>query len=119
MVPHYFNTVENLDYVGPMPDISYYGVDEMGGGQREEFQAWYATRKSHSFHYKRILEAYCQDDLTVVRLACRVFRREYLQIGYIEVFLESLTFASSCNKVLRRWFLKPDTIGLIPMGVQL
>jgi len=28
--PHYFNTEENLDYVGPMPDISYYGVDEMG-----------------------------------------------------------------------------------------
>jgi hypothetical protein len=30
--PHYFNTEENLDYVGPMPDISYYGVDEMGEG---------------------------------------------------------------------------------------
>ena len=32
--PHYFNTEENLDYFGPMPDISYYGVDEMGRGQR-------------------------------------------------------------------------------------
>ena len=30
--PHYFNTEENLDYVGPMPDISYYVVDEMGVG---------------------------------------------------------------------------------------
>jgi len=30
--PHYFNTVENLDYVWPMPDTSYYGVDEMGWG---------------------------------------------------------------------------------------
>ena len=30
--PHYFNSEENLDYVGPMPDISYYGVDEMGEG---------------------------------------------------------------------------------------
>ena len=28
--PHYINTEENLDYIGPMPDISYYGVDEMG-----------------------------------------------------------------------------------------
>ena len=28
--PQYFNTEENLDYFGPMPDISYYGVDEMG-----------------------------------------------------------------------------------------
>jgi hypothetical protein len=30
--PHYFNAEENLHYVGPMPDISYYGVDEMGEG---------------------------------------------------------------------------------------
>jgi len=33
MVPHYFNTEENLDYVGPMPDISHYVVDEMVGGE--------------------------------------------------------------------------------------
>jgi len=28
--PHYFNTKPNFDYVGPIPDIEYYGVDEMG-----------------------------------------------------------------------------------------
>jgi len=30
--PHYFNTEENLDYFGPMPDKLYYGVNEMGEG---------------------------------------------------------------------------------------
>ena len=30
--PHCINTEDNLDYFGPMTDISYYGVDEMGGG---------------------------------------------------------------------------------------
>jgi hypothetical protein len=30
--PHYFNTGENLDYIGTMPDIAYYEVDEMGWG---------------------------------------------------------------------------------------
>jgi hypothetical protein len=44
MVPHYFNTEENLDYVGPMPDISHYGVDEMVGGEREELLEWYEAR---------------------------------------------------------------------------
>ena len=29
-------------------------------------------------------------------------------------FQESVTIASPCNKVLRRLYLKPDTIGLIP-----
>jgi hypothetical protein len=76
----------------------------------------YETRKSRLFHNKQVLEAYCQDDVTVLRQVCRVFRREFLLIGNIEVFLESLTIASACNKVLRRMFLKPDTIGPIPTG---
>jgi len=45
-----------------------------------------------------------------------VFRREFIQIGNIEVFLEAITIASACNKVLRKQFLKPDTIGLITTG---
>ena len=30
--------------------------------------------------------------------------------------MESITVASACNKVLRKRFLKPGTIGLIPIG---
>jgi len=37
---HYLNTEEYLDYVGPMPDISNLGVDEMSGGEGKEFLAW-------------------------------------------------------------------------------
>jgi len=32
------------------------------------------------------------------------------------MFLASCTIASACNKVLRKRFLKPETIGLIPAG---
>jgi hypothetical protein len=39
-----------------------------------------------------------------------------MQIGQVAVFLEFVLIASACNKVLRRLFLKPDTIGLIPLG---
>jgi len=45
-----------------------------------------------------------------------VFRRKFMQTGHIDVFVESITIASACNKVLRKRFLKPDTIGLIPTG---
>jgi len=86
----------------------------MGRGEREEFLAWYEARKSQRFHNKQVLEAYCQDDVKVLRQACRILRSEILQIGNIEVFLQSLTIASACNKVLRRKFLKPDTVGQIP-----
>jgi len=39
-----------------------------------------------------------------------------MQIGNLAFFLESITIASACNKVLRKCFLQPDIIGLIPNG---
>jgi len=114
--PHYFNTKANLDKVGPIPDTKYYGVDEMSEGERREFLAWYNKEKVKVFDNRHVLEQYSQDDVTVLRQACRVLRREFLAIGNIEVFLEALTIASACNKVLRKKFLKRDTIGLILPG---
>jgi len=61
--PHYFNK-DNLDYVSPMSDISYYGVDEMSGGESIEFLAWYERQKFEPFDNRRVLELYCQDDVT-------------------------------------------------------
>jgi len=43
--PHYFNIEENLDYVGAIPDFSYYGVKEMGDEERREFLAWYENQE--------------------------------------------------------------------------
>ena len=37
--PNYFNTQENLDYVGSIPDTSYYGTDEMCAGERKNFSS--------------------------------------------------------------------------------
>ena len=77
--------VENLDYIGPMPDISYYGVDEMGFWDRKEFLVWYEIHRSELFNNRLVLEAY-RNVITVLRQACCVFRREFLQIGNIECF---------------------------------
>ena len=37
---HYSNTEENLDYVGPIRDVSCYCVIEMGEEERREYLAW-------------------------------------------------------------------------------
>jgi len=78
--------------------------------------AWYNKETLKVFDNRHVLEQYCQHDVTVLQQACRVFRREFLAIGNIEVFLEALTIASACDKVLRKKILKPQTIGLIPPG---
>ena len=110
--PYYLNTEENLNYFGPIPDVSYYCVNEMCGEERREFQAWYENWKSEHSDIMRVLESHYQDDVTFVQL----FRREFMHIGNINVFIEAKTIGSASNKVLRKRFLQPDSIRLIPTG---
>ena len=102
--------------MGTIPHVAQYGADKMSEKERKEFMAWYESRKDEVFDNRRVLEQYCQDDVTVLRQACQIFRREFMGIGNIDVFLESITIASACNKVFRKRFLKSETIGLIPPG---
>jgi len=64
--PHFFNTQANLNYVGPIPDMSQFGVDEMGESERKEFLAWYETQTDKVFDNRHVFEQYCQDDVTVL-----------------------------------------------------
>jgi hypothetical protein len=71
--------------------------------ERKEILSWYENVvKKEEFDNRRVLESYCQADVTVLREACRTFRKHFLQIGNVEVFLESMTIASVCNKVSNR-----------------
>jgi len=89
----------------------------MGEEERQGIFAWYESQNSEKvFDNRRVFEKYCQDDLAVLRQACRVFRREFMQFGNIDVFIESINIASACNKLLRKRFLRRDTIGLIATG---
>jgi hypothetical protein len=92
--PHYFNTKENMNYVGGILDVSYYGADAMSAKERAEFLAWYEGERTEVFDNRSILEAYCQDDVTVLRQACTVFRREFMEIGNVDIFTESIKIAS-------------------------
>ena len=43
--PHLFNTAENMNYVGPMPDVSYYGLDQTSHSERKDFLPWYEAKR--------------------------------------------------------------------------
>jgi len=61
--PHYFNTEKTLNYVGPIPDIPYYGVNEMREEERREFLVWYESQKTVPFDNRHVLETYCNCDV--------------------------------------------------------
>ena len=114
--PHYFNTAENLDYVGSYPEPMFYGADFMSSDERSRFLQWYEEQKDKIFHNKEELLAYCMDDVNVLRQACTAFRNLFLNLVKMDPFREAITISSICNKVFRTMFLKPDTVGLIPRG---
>jgi len=86
--PHYFNTRVNLNHVGPIPDMTYHGVDDMQEDERKEFHVWYESQRSETFDNRHVLETYCQDKVTELRQACRVFWRKFMHTGHIDVFVE-------------------------------
>jgi len=96
--------------------MSQYGVAEMGESEREEYTSWYDAQKHKVFDNRRVLEQYCQDEVTVLRQACQLFRRDFMDVENVDIFLKSCTIASACMKVLRKWFLKLETFGMIPKG---
>ena len=74
----------------------------MGASERQEFMVWYDKEKDRVFDNRRALEDYCQDDVTVLREACTIFCREFIEVWNIEVFLEAFTVASAVTKYFAR-----------------
>ena len=73
-------------------------------------------RNTKSSNNRRVLEQYCHGDVTVLRQARQLFRRDFMDVGNVDIFLESCTIVSTCNKVLRKRFLRPETIGFFPLA---
>jgi hypothetical protein len=87
----------------------------MSQSERRDFMTSYDA-KDTVFDNRRVLENYSQDDVTVFRQSRQIFRHAFIAIVNIEEFLEEFTIASACHKVLRKQFLKPETIDLISAG---
>ena len=58
----------------------------MSAKERKEYFAWYEIQRSEVFDKTNLLEAYCQDDVTMPKQSCQVFRRENIEIGNVDVF---------------------------------
>ena len=114
--PHLFNTPENENYVGEMPPLDTYSPDTMSAKDREEFLNWYGEKvaQGYQFDFQKEIIKYCKQDVEILRRACLAFRKTFLDCGSTDPFLECTTIASSCLRVYRKKFLKPNTIGIMP-----
>jgi len=74
VLPHFYNTVNKLEYMVPYPETKFYGADYMSCDERAQFLKWYEKQKDKIFCYIQELLAYCMDDVNVLRQACCAFR---------------------------------------------
>ncbi|XP_034941547.1 uncharacterized protein [Chelonus insularis] len=114
--PHLFNTPENINYEGPLPDMKYYSPDAMPNKERESFISWYNEQKqaNYIFNFQKEFIHYCRADVIVLRRACIAFKDMILKCGNVCPFSECCTLASTCSRIFRNKFLKADTIGILP-----
>ena len=74
--PHAFNTPENWEYEGPLPERKYYSPElHFSDSQLAKFDDWYSEMKDKSdsgeyvFNLQDELYSYCSNDVKILRLA--------------------------------------------------
>lgn len=113
--PHFFNTLQNFNYVGQMPDRKFYSPDTMKFAEREKFMKWYQEQVDANveFNNQVELERYCVMDVSILRQACLKFRALLISTTEVDPF-KNVTIASTCMAVFKTKFLKDNTIGVMP-----
>ena len=107
--PHKFNTRENEGYLGPYPDPSYYGYDNMCDRAKKTFMMCYDTVRGVEIH------RYCVNDVEVLRKACTIYRDTFIRCTELNPYAFT-TLASSCMGMFKTLFLQKGQIALTYEG---
>jgi len=87
--PYEFNTIQNQGYRGPIPDKSFFGIENSKCGSiqdyakiKREFDEWYDEEeaKQEEWDLRERLFYYCRLDVDVLRQGCLKFREMCLNL---------------------------------------
>jgi len=83
--PHFFNTTENWEYEGPLPDLEFYGPEALKEDAKAELVDWYNDEKAKNvpFNLQRELEEYCESDVNILAKGALKFRDIFITVSYI------------------------------------
>ena len=107
--PYWFNSTENMDYVGEMPERKLFTPNKMSVKKRKEFNEWYDEKIKNNYIWKHREETktYCISDVDILRRSCEIFRQLYIEIADIDPF-KYTTIASVCMAIYRANYIIPD-----------
>ncbi|XP_072021137.1 uncharacterized protein [Amphiura filiformis] len=121
--PHLKNTKANENYRGKLPDMEDFDPEGMSEAGKQEFVKWYEDEKKKGKEWvlQDELLKYCINDVDILRRCCMQFRTMFMEVTKtgledpgVDPLKDPITIAAACNLVLRRNFLEPQTIAIIP-----
>ena len=115
--PHLFNTPENQQYVGRIPDLEFYDGDSMMSAKKQELLHWHNQQVARNveFNFKEELIAYCKSDVNLLKQGCRKFQEEFQREAGFNPMEKCFTIASACNLYWRKCHLERNTIAVEPL----
>lgn len=113
--PYLFNTPERQGYIGKMPDIGFFGYDNMKPKEQEELLSWFTSVENETFDLQKDMEKYCISDCEILMITVEQFRREFKSMTSIDPISRNFTLPSICMEVFRSQMLEDDTIGITPI----
>ena len=115
--PHKFNTEENQDYEGSIPELKYYETDCMNSKKKEAVEKWHAEeviKGETSWNFKKELLEYCQSDVKLLKEGCLIFARDFEKECGFNPLKENITIASACHNFWRNNQMIPYSIAVEP-----
>jgi len=110
--PILFNTPENENYVGVLPDKKYFNYNHMKLCDRDDFLGWYGKNQNVLFNNKEELLKYCQADVLLLKKGCLAYREGFVRNYNLDPF-QYVTQPSTTMTLYRFYFMPKDSIGLI------
>lgn len=115
--PHKFNTEENQDYEGSIPELKYYETDCMNTKKKEAVEKWHAEeviKGETSWNLKKELLEYCQSDVKLLKEGCLILARDFEKECGFNPLKENITIASACHNFWRNNQMIPYSIAVEP-----
>ena len=109
--PHHFNTPENQNYIGKIPDEEFYGPSNMSEKDYKEFKQWYDQQSSVSdWNFQNELKRYCEADVELLGKTVLKFRKMFKAKPIDVDPFRYVTLASLCVSIYLNLFIPEKTI---------
>lgn len=96
--PHLFNSIENYNYVGPIPGKEFFDLPFMFKDKKEleEFDVWYDSWSGKEWNFKKELLDYCIDDVLILQAVVKGYHENAYKLAGISPWFFS-TAPSFCH----------------------